>query len=126
MNRVPGARYTKEFREEAVKLVEAVGASEPSRRLSFPLKSLANWQRAAKAGKREEVGRQQKPQTELEAEIQAAHRRTRETCGPERLQKELAAHGLQVGLHRIRRLRKKLGLRCKQKRKFKATTDLKH
>ncbi len=62
----------------------------------------------------------------LEAEIQAAHRRTRETCGPERLQKELAAHGVQVGLHRIRKLRKKLGLRCKQKRKFKATTDSKH
>jgi putative transposase len=33
---------------------------------------------------------------------------------------------VEVGLHRIRRLRKKLGLRCKQKRKFKATTDSKH
>jgi putative transposase len=31
-----------------------------------------------------------------------------------------------VGLHRIRRLRKKLGLRCKQKRRFKAMTDSKH
>lgn len=59
-------------------------------------------------------------------EIQAAHRRTRETCGWERLQKDLAAHGVQVGLHRIRRLRKKLGLRSKQKCKFKATTDSKH
>ena len=67
---------------------------------------------------------QQEPR--LEAEIRAAHRRTRETCGPERLQKDLAAHGVQVGLHRIRRLRKKLGLRCKQKRKFKVTTDSKH
>jgi putative transposase len=62
----------------------------------------------------------------LEAEIQAAHLRTRETCGPERLQKDLAEHGVQIGLHRIRRLRKKLGLRCKQKRKFKATTNSKH
>jgi transposase InsO family protein len=33
---------------------------------------------------------------------------------------------VEVGLHRIRRLRKKLGLRRKQKRKFKATTDSKH
>jgi transposase-like protein len=71
MNRVPRARYTKEFREEAVKLAEAVGASEASRRLSIPLKSLANWQRA---GKLEEVGRQQKPQTELEAELQRTKR----------------------------------------------------
>ncbi len=31
-----------------------------------------------------------------------------------------------MGIHRIRRIRKKLGLRCKQKRKFKATTDSNH
>lgn len=67
---------------------------------------------------------QQEPR--LEAEIRAAHGRTRETCGPERLQRDLAEHGVQVGLHRIRRLRKKLGLRSKQKRKFKATTNSKH
>ena len=67
MNRVPRARYTKECREKAVKLAEAVGASEASRRLSIPLKSLANCQRAAKARRLDEVGRQQKPQTELEA-----------------------------------------------------------
>ena len=79
MNRVPRARYTKEFREEAVKLAEAVGASEASRRLSIPLKSLANWQRAAKAGKLEEVGRQQKPQTELEAELQRTKRELADT-----------------------------------------------
>mgnify|MGYP003344229246 CR=1 FL=1 len=62
----------------------------------------------------------------LEAEIQAAHQRTRETFGPERLQKELAGRGVQVGVHRIKRLRRKLGLRCRQKRKFKATTNSRH
>ena len=62
----------------------------------------------------------------LEIEISAAHRRTRETCGPERLQADLADNGVQVGIHRIKRIRKKLGLRCKQKRKFKVTTDSKH
>jgi putative transposase len=62
----------------------------------------------------------------LEVEIKAAHRRTRETCGPERLQSDLADHGIQVGLDRIKRIRKKLGLRCKQKQKFKATTDSRH
>ena len=29
-------------------------------------------------------------------------------------------------MDRIKRIRKKLGLRCKQKRKFKVTTDSKH
>jgi putative transposase len=62
----------------------------------------------------------------LEVEIRAAHRRTRESYGPERLQRDLADHGVAVGVHRIKRLRKKLGLRCKQKRRFKATTDSRH
>ena len=31
-----------------------------------------------------------------------------------------------MGVCRIRRIRKKLGIRCKQKKKFKATTDSKH
>jgi putative transposase len=68
--------------------------------------------------KREEV--------RLEIEIKAAHKRTRETYGPERLQADLADHGVQVGVHRIKRIRRKLGLRCKQKRKFKATTNSNH
>ncbi len=62
----------------------------------------------------------------LEAEIRAAHKRTRETHGPERLQKDLAEHGVNAGVCRIRRIRKKLGIRCKQKKKFKATTNSRH
>ena len=62
----------------------------------------------------------------LEAEIRAAHRRTREVAGPETLQCDLAAHGVKMGICRIRRIRKKLGIRCKQVKKFKATTDSKH
>jgi putative transposase len=62
----------------------------------------------------------------LEVEIQAAHKRTRRTCGPERLQCDLAEHGVRVGVCRIKRIRKKLGIRCKQSKKFKVTTDSKH
>lgn len=62
----------------------------------------------------------------LEIEIKAAHERTRQTYGPERLQSDLSDNGIQVGMHRIKRIRRKLGLRCKQKRKFKATTDSNH
>jgi putative transposase len=62
----------------------------------------------------------------LEVEIRAAHKRTRQTYGPERLAHDLAEHGIQVGICRIKRIRKKLGLRCKQKRKFRATTDSRH
>lgn len=62
----------------------------------------------------------------LEIEIRAAHQRTRQTYGPERLQRELAAHGERDGVHRIKRVRRQLGLRCKQRRKFKVTTDSRH
>ena len=70
-----------------------VGASEASRRLSIPLKSLANWQRAAKAGKLEELGRQQKPQTELEAELQ----RTKRELAEVKMERDLLTLLCQVG-----------------------------
>ena len=62
----------------------------------------------------------------LEVEIKAAHKCTRLTSGPERLQRDLAEHGIQAGIYRIKRIRKKLGIRCKQMKKFKVTTDSKH
>jgi len=62
----------------------------------------------------------------LELEIKAADRRTKQTYGAERLQRDLAEHGIRVGVCRIKRIRTRLGIRCKQKRKFKATTYSKH
>ena len=70
--------------------------------------------------------RRAQQEARLEIEIRVAHQRTRQTYGPERLQRDLAAHGVRVGVHRIKRLRRKLGLRCKQRRKFKVTTDSRH
>jgi len=62
----------------------------------------------------------------LEVEILAAHRRTRESCSAERLHSDLADHGVHASPYRIRKLRERPGLRCKQKRKFQATTDSRH
>lgn len=62
----------------------------------------------------------------LEVAIQAAHVRTRQTYGPERLQAELREDGFPAGIGRIKRLRKKLGLRCTQMRRFTTTTDSTH
>ncbi len=60
-----------------------------------------------------------------EAGIKAAHQRTYETYGLERLPSDLADH-VQASVHRIKRIRTQHGLRCKQKRKFKATTNSSH
>ena len=62
----------------------------------------------------------------LAIEIRLAHERTRQTYGPERLQVELADHGIHAGVDRIKRIRRELGLRCRQKRKFRVTTDSRH
>ncbi|WP_284183574.1 IS3 family transposase, partial [Escherichia coli] len=62
----------------------------------------------------------------LKLEIKVAHIRTRETYGTRRLQTELAENGIIVGRDRLARLCKELRLRCKQKRKFRATTNSNH
>ncbi|OPY66952.1 MAG: Integrase core domain protein [Syntrophorhabdus sp. PtaU1.Bin050] len=101
-----------------------------SLRLTFPLPLLCRVLEVSRSGyyawlirpaskRRQDEGR-------LEIEIMAAHKRTRETCGPERLQQDLAFHGVKAGICRIRRIRKTLGIRCKQVKKFKATTDSRH
>jgi len=48
----------------------------------------------------------------LEVEIRAAHKRTRQVYGAEKLQYDLAEHGIHVGVCRIKRIRRKLGIRC--------------
>ena len=62
----------------------------------------------------------------LEINIKAAHQRGRGTYGTLRIKDELAGEGIEAGRDRIRRLRKKLGLTCKNKKKYKATTDSNH
>lgn len=62
----------------------------------------------------------------LKIAIKAAHVQTRETYGPLRLQPELVAQGFSAGRDRVVRLRQELGLRCKQKRRLKATTNSRH
>jgi putative transposase len=69
---------------------------------------------------------QKKAEARLVIEIKAAHQRNRETYGPERLQQDLAEHGIEVGVHRIKRIRRAHGIRCKQVKKFKATTNSNH
>jgi putative transposase len=62
----------------------------------------------------------------LKVAIKAAHTRTRQTYGVLRLHPELVDDGFVAGRDRIDRLRRELGLRCKQKRKFKGTTNSNH
>jgi len=62
----------------------------------------------------------------LAALVKAAHIKTRETYGAERLHAEVMASGVEISLYKVRKLRKQLGLRCKQVRRFKCTTNSNH
>ena len=71
MKRGPQGRYTKELREEAVKMVleEKVSVPEAARRLSLPSSTLGNWLKACKEGRLGEIGSNYRPLTDLELEL---------------------------------------------------------
>ena len=99
-------------------------------RSQYPLRMLCRGLEVSRSGyhawTRRRPAKRTQENARLEVAIQAAHVRTRQTYGPERLCEELKDDGFTVGVGRIKRLRKKLGLRCKQRRKFTATTDSTH
>lgn len=76
-------------------------------------------------GSREPSLRKQQDQYFL-THIRAAHERGRGTYGPSKIQAELAAQGVVIGINRIKRLRKAAGIKCKHKLKFRVTTNSKH
>ncbi len=99
-------------------------------RLHFPVKTMSRLFGVSRSGfyswLKRKPSRRAKEDERLKVAIKAAHKRTRETYSARRLPPELAADGFIAGRDRISRLRRELGLRCRQKRKFKATTNSKH
>ena len=71
MERIPRGRYSKEFRIEAVKLVteDHLSLPEAGRRLNVAPSTIGNWVKAHKAGRLTDIGKSQRPLTELEMEL---------------------------------------------------------
>ena len=71
MKRGPQGRYSKEFREEAVKLVteERLSVPEAGRRLSLPPSTIISWVKKFKADRLGEIGKIYRPLTEVEISI---------------------------------------------------------
>jgi putative transposase len=83
----------------------------------------------SKAGFYDWCERQRHPSSDtltLDTAARSAHERGRQTYGPKRLRSELIDAGFKMSLSAVKRLRHRLGLRCKHLRKYKATTDSKH
>ena len=85
-------------------------------RPQYPLRLLCRVLEVSRSGdyawQHRRLSKRAQENARLEVAIQAAHVRTRKTYGPERLQVELREDGFLAGIGRIKRLRKKLGLRC--------------
>ena len=71
MKGIPLGRYTQEFRQEAVRLVveERIACRKAALQLSLAPSTLSYWVKAYKADKLGEIGKAQKPLTEVEVEL---------------------------------------------------------
>jgi transposase len=94
MKGIPQGRYTKEFREEAVKMVKegSMSLPEAARRLSLPPSTLGNWVKAHKAGKLGDIGKTRKPLTDIEMELARVKKELVETRMERDLLKKAAAY----------------------------------
>ena len=105
MKGVPQGRYTKEFREEAVKLVteERLSLPEAARRLSLPPSTIASWVKAYKAGRLGEVGKTYRPLTDVEMELARTRKELAEVKMERDILKKAAAYFAKESLPGTRR-----------------------
>ncbi len=104
MEGIPQGRYTREFRQEAVKLVaeERLSLPEAARRLSLAPSTLGYWLKANKAGKLGEIGKTQKPLTEIEIELARAKKELAEVKMERDILERAAAYFARESLHGMR------------------------
>ncbi len=104
MKGIPQGRYTREFRQEAVKLIteEKLSLPEAARRLSLAPSTLSYWVKANKAGKLGEIGKAQKPLTEVEIELARTRKELAEVKMERDILKKAAAYFARESLHGTR------------------------
>jgi transposase len=105
LKRGPQGRYTKELREEAVKLVteEELSLPEAARRLSLPPSTLGNWIKACKEGRLGTIGKTYRPLTEIEMELARVKKENAELRMERDILKKAAAYFAKESLPGTRR-----------------------
>jgi len=101
---IPQGRYTREFRQEAVKLVaeDNISCREAAQRLSLAPSTLAYWIKAYKEGKLGDIGKGQKPLTEVEMELARTKKELVEVKMERDILKKAAAYFAKESLHGMR------------------------
>jgi len=101
---IPQGRYTREFRQEAVRLIveDKISCHEAARRLSLAPSTLSYWVKAYKAGKLGEIGKARKPLTEVEVELARTKKELAEVKMERDILKKAAAYFARESLHGTR------------------------
>jgi transposase len=102
---IPQGRYNRELRQEAVKLVveDKISCREAAQRLSLAPSTLAYWVKAYKEGKLGDIGKAQKPLTEVEVELARTKKELVEVKMERDILKKAAAYFAKESLHGTRR-----------------------
>ena len=104
MRGVPQGRYTREFRQEAVKLVieQKLSWAKAASQLSLPTSTLGNWVRAYQKGKLGEIGKTYRPLTEIETELARVKKENSTLKMENEILKKAAAYFARESLHGMR------------------------
>jgi transposase-like protein len=105
LKRGPQGRYTREFREEAVKLFteDKLSLPEAARRLSLPPSTLGNWVKQFRAGGLGDIGKTYRPLTEVEMELAKVKKENAELRMERDILKKAAAYFARESLPGTRR-----------------------
>jgi transposase len=104
MERIPNRRYTREFREEVVKMVREGGLSvkETCEWLSLPKSTMEQWIRASKSDKLGEVGKDERLLSAVERELAEVKRKLALAKQERDILKKAAAYFAKESLHGTR------------------------
>ena len=105
MKGIPRGRYNRELRQEAVKLVVEgnISCREAAQKLSLAPSTLAYWVKAYKKGKLGDIGKAQKPLTEVELELARTKKELAEVKMERDILKKAAAYFAKESLQGTRR-----------------------
>jgi len=105
LKRGPQGRYSKEFREEAVKLIteERLSVPEAGRRLSLPPSTITSWVKQFKTGRLGEIGKAYRPLTDIEMELARTRKELAEIKMERDILKKAAAYFAKESLSGTRR-----------------------
>ena len=116
MKGVPQGRYTREFRQEAVKLVteERLSLPEAARRLSLAPSTLGYWVKAQRAGKLGDVGKTYRPLTEVEMDLA----RTKKELAEVKMERDILSNYPKTLSRCRRRYQTRAHANCSRPKKF--------